>query len=324
MSPANERIITVDPAGGGLAIGPGSTVRRAVSIQNRSTHAKEFVLEVAQVVPGGAGVVAETRRGIREGAAAWVTLDRSRFVLQPDQRGTAMATVRIPRLIKPGSKPFAVVATQHDVTGPASPQETSPTGVTPTFAQTAIFVLEIPGDAPVRGSIERADVTSAQKRLAAAGDQDGATPKNSRVYVGPGLTGTHRLTATIAYRNDGERLITARGKVVVRDLFGRTVGRYPISEFRSYPGGSASAIVELRGLPSLGWFRTSVELDTDAGNISRRLSGFALLPKWFPAAVTGLVLVAVGRLVRRRRREAAATYAEWSEDEPWEIDDESA
>ncbi|MCW2956982.1 MAG: hypothetical protein JWO69_1851 [Thermoleophilia bacterium] len=297
MSPANETISTVD-ATGGAEIGPGMTVERPVVIHNRSDTAKGFSLDVAQVVGTSAATVAETRPGVREGAAAWVTLDRTTFTLKPDQLATVMATIEIPAKIRPGSKPFAVIATQT-----ATAQATGGAGVAPTFTQTAIFIVEIPGDAPVEGRFTKTSVTSAQKNLAAVQDRSGP-PVNSRLYVGPGLTGSHQLTLATEYENTGERLLAASGTVTVTDIFGRTAGRYRIEPFRVYPGGAAAGTVALKGLPSLGFFRAKVELESETGNQTKQLRSFFFLPKWFLAvALAGLlwVLYTLVRLWLRRR-----------------------
>ncbi|MCW2961328.1 MAG: hypothetical protein JWM90_1715 [Thermoleophilia bacterium] len=319
MSPANESISTVR-ADGGAAIGPGSVVKRPIIIHNRSNETKGFSLDVAQVIGTSAETVAETRPGVREGAAAWVTLERTNFELKSDEQATIIATIKIPTQVTPGSKPFGVIATQT-----TSAQPTSGAGIAPRFTQTAIFIVEIPGDAKVAGSFVKADITSAQKSLAAG--QDGkAPPRNSRVYVGPGLLGVHRLTLSAEYKNSGERLIAAAGTVTVKDIFGRTAGRYPIKPFRVYPGGSAASTVEMKGLPSLGFFRTSVELKAETGDQTKQLDSFLLVPKWFLIVlglILGYLLWLVVRALLRRRSEwkGYVDESEFDEAEASELDE---
>ena len=300
MSPAAERVETIEPDGG-EQIGPGSTVTRFVILHNRTEEKVDFDLDVSQVVGSTAELVVQVRHGVREGAAAWVTLEDTSFSLKPGQQGTIRVTIRIPKSVKPGSKPFAVTATQR------SPQvQTEGAGIAPEFKQVAIFILELPGDAPVKGEFTDATITSAQKSEA-AGREGTKAPINSRLYVSPGWTDTHDLRLSTEYENDGERLLKPKGEVVVRDIFGRVAQRYEVKEFTVYPGGENAQQVELKGLPSLGIFRTRVEIQSEAGGTqSTTLPRFILVPKWFLLAAGAFLLYWTWKLLMwqlRRRRE---------------------
>ena len=335
MSPAAERIESVS-AEGGEQIGPGSVVTRPVIIHNRTEDPVTFDLDVAQVVGSSAELVVEVRHGVREGAAAWVTLEKTSFTLKPGQQGTMMVTIRIPKDVTPGSKPFAVTATQR-----AAQVQTEGAGIAPQFKQVGIFILELPGDAPVKGTLTKASITSAQKGIAAARDGEQA-PRNSRLYVGPGFADAHRLTLSAEYENTGERLIKPTGRVIVKDIFGRTAGTYQLKDFTVYPGGAAAQTVELKGLPSLGLFTAKVELQSEpTGKQTTTLPRFVLVPKWFLAAIAAFALYGLSRVVRwqlRRRREWRAyldedgdgaspldesdATADVDEDDEWAFDDE--
>ncbi len=335
MSPAAERIETIEPDGG-EQIAPGSTVKRAVIIHNRTEAPVTFDMDVAQVVGSSAELIVEVRHGVREGAAAWVTLEKTSFTLKPGQQGTMIVTIKIPKAVKPGSKPFAVTATQR--TGQV---QTEGAGIAPQFKQVGIFIIELPGEAPVKGGFTKASITSAQKGIAAARDGK-QPPTNARFYVSPGLADTHRLTLSAEYENTGERLIKPTGNVVIHDIFGRIAGRYELKDFSVYPGGESAQTVELKDLPSLGLFTARVELDSEAaGKQTTTLPRFVFVPKWFLAAVSAFLLYWLMRLVKwrlRRRREWKAYLAEddegaspsdedvddaeWDEveDEGWELE----
>ncbi|MCW2923634.1 MAG: hypothetical protein JWM98_1038 [Thermoleophilia bacterium] len=307
MSPAAERIETVEP-GAGEQISPGSVVHRSVIIHNRTKAAIDFDLDVAQVVGSTADLIVEVRHGVHEGAAAWVTLEKTSFRLKPGQQGTVGVTIKIPQGIKPGSKPFAVTATQR-----GGAVQTQGAGIAPQFKQVGIFILELPGDAPINGKLTKASITSAQKNLQAARDNE-KTPSNSRLYVSPHWTDTHRLTLSTEYQNKGERLLTPSGKVVIRDIFGRVAGRYDIKQFTVYPDGESAGTVELKGLPSLGVFTARVELESEAaGKQTTTLPRFVMVPKWFLLAAAAFILYGLYRLLRwqlRRRREWKRYLAE--------------
>ncbi len=300
MSPAAERIETVEPDGG-EQIAPGSTVQRAVIIHNRTEAPVTFDMDVAQVVGSSAELVVEVRHGVREGAAAWVTLEKTSFTLKPGQQGTMAVTIKIPDSVKPGSKPFAVTATQR-----SAQVQTEGAGIAPQFKQVGIFILELPGDAPVKGSLTEASITSAQKGIDAARDGK-EPPSNARWYIGPGLMDSHRLTLSAAYENDGERLIKPTGRVVIRDIFGRTAGTFELKDFTVYPGGEAAQTVELKGLPSLGVFTAKVELESEpTGKQTTTLPRFVMVPKWFLIAAGAFLLYWLLKIVKwqlRRRRE---------------------
>ena len=300
MSPAAERIETIQPDGG-ERIGPGSTVTRYVILHNRTKAKVDFDLEVSQVVGSTAELVVEVRHGVREGAAAWVTLEDTSFSLKPGQQGTIAVKIKIPATVKPGSKPFAVTATQR------SPQvQTQGAGIAPEFKQVAIFILELPGDAPVKGEFTKATITSAQKSQE-AGREGKKAPVNSRLYISPSWTDTHDLRLSTEYKNQGERLLKPKGQVVVRDIFGRVAGRYEVKEFTVYPGGENAGVVELKGLPSLGIFQAKVEIESEAGGKqSTTLPRFIQVPKWFLLAAAAFLLYWGWKLLMwqlRRRRE---------------------
>jgi hypothetical protein len=308
MSPAAERVETTLPDGGGDPIGPGAVVKRAVIIHNRTKAPVTFDLDVSEVVGSSAELIVEIKHGSHGGAAAWVTLSDSTFTLKPGQQGTIGVTIKIPANVKPGSKPFAVTATQR------APQvQTTGAGIAPQFKQSGIFIMELPGDAPVKGSFTKATITSAQKSIAAAKD-GGRAPVNARWYVSPHWADTHDLTLATEYRNTGERLLTPSGKSTVKDIFGRVAGRYDIDQFTVYPGGSAAKTTELKGLPSLGIFTASVKVQSEAGGTqSTTLPRFVMVPKWFLLAVAAFVLFGLFRLARwqlRRRREWKRFLAE--------------
>jgi hypothetical protein len=294
MSPAAERIETIEPDSG-EQVAPGSVVKRAVIIHNRTKDTVEFDMDVAQVVGSDAELIVEVRHGVREGAAAWVELEKTSFALKPGQQGTMIVTIRIPENVKPGSKPFAVTATQR-----TQQVQTQGAGIAPQFKQVAIFIVELPGDAPVKGGLTNASITSAQKGIAAAqnGEQ---SPKNARLYIGPGMTDNHRLTLSAEYENKGERLLKPTGRVIVKDIFGRTAGSYDIKEFTVYPGGEAAQTVELKGLPSLGIFSATVELQSEpTGKQKTTLPRFVMIPKWFLAAAGALLVYLLFKLVKWR------------------------
>jgi hypothetical protein len=307
MSPAAERVETVLPDGGDR-IGPGSVVHRDVIIHNRTKAPVTFDLDVSEVVGSTAELIVEIKHGSHGGAAAWVTLSDTTFTLKPGQQGTVGVTIKIPANVKPGSKPFAVTATQR-----AAQVQSSGAGIAPQFKQSGIFIMELPGDAPVKGSFTKATITSAQKSIAAAKD-GGRAPVNARWYVSPHWADTHDLTLSTEYKNTGERLLTPSGKITVKDIFGRVAGRYDIDQFTVYPGGSAAKATELKGLPSLGIFTASVKVQSEAGGTqSTTLPRFVVVPKWFLLALAAFVLFGLFRLVRwqlRRRREWRRFLAE--------------
>ncbi|MCW2972335.1 MAG: hypothetical protein JWN72_608 [Thermoleophilia bacterium] len=291
MSPAAERIVTTEAESGDL-IGPGMTVKRQVIITNRTKTTTSFTLSLAQVVGSRDGSIAEVRHGVVQGAAAWATIERPTFTLKSGEQAIDTVTIRIPEKVTPGSKSFAVVATLSGSTA-----QVQGAGVATQFEQDAIYTVELPGDAPVKGKLTKAEVTSAQKGVAAAAEGD-KPPVNSRFYVGPGIAGKHRLTLTTEYVNEGERLLRPSGRVTVKDVFGRTAGRYEIPPFTVYPDGAADGQVELRGLPSLGLFTATVELTTDVGSQKTQLQRFVLVPKWLLAVLAAAFLYVVYRLTR--------------------------
>ncbi len=304
MSPAAERIETVT-ADGGEQVGPGMTVKRPVILHNRTKDPVTFDLTVNSVVGSSAELVVDVLpTGEIKGAAAWATLEKPMLTLKPGQQGTLMVTVKIPKDVKPGSKPFAITATQR--ASATSETSTQGAGIAPQFKQVAIFIVELPGDAPVEGTFTKASITSDQKRLDAA-RHGRKEPVNSRLYVSPHWADKHRLTLTTVYRNTGERLLQPHGQIVVKDIFGRVAGRYPIDEFTAYPDGYASQITQLKGLPSLGIFQAKVTVESEAGGTqSSTLPRFALVPKWLLLALAAFALYGGWRLLRwrlRRRRE---------------------
>jgi hypothetical protein len=299
MSPAAERIETTT-AKDGERIAPGDTVIRQIVLHNRTEAPIDFDLGIKQVVGSDAELIVELL-DTREGAAAWVQLERPTIRLKPGEQGAVNVTVRIPKKVTPGSKPFAITATQR-----AGTVEVEGIGVAPQFEQAAIFIVELPGDAPVKGGLTEATITSAQKNLAAATDGT-PPPKNSRLYVSPGFSDAHRLSLATQYENKGERILQPSGKVVVKDLFGRVVGQYQVPQFSVYPGGEAAGSVEMKGLPSLGLFTVSVELTSEAaGAQSTTLPRFFMVPKWLLALIAGGALWLLWKVARwqlRRRRE---------------------
>lgn len=284
LSPAAERVSTVSTDGGG-AIAPGMRVTRQVLVQNRSTQTTQFDLDISQVVGSNAEVVVEIRHGVRQGAAAWAQLERRYIELAPGEVATVNVTIDIPKAVKPGSKPFAVTATQR-----AATTQTTGAGVTPIFRQVAIFIVELPGDAPTGGKITRAEVVAASDTLRRARGADGR--------LIPFYPGKQAMRAVVEFENTGERLLTPEGRIEVRNVFGKVVHRYPVKRFTVYPEGEAGIQMDLRKLPSFGMFRASLELESEAGKQTRKLGSFVLAPWWVMGLLAAAVIYAGYQAVR--------------------------
>lgn len=315
VSPAAERVTTTKPDGG-EPIGPGKKAERYVIVQNRSESPITFDLEVSQVVGSTAEEVVEVRNGVREGSAAWVTLERPSFTLKPGETGTVGLTINIPKKVKPGSKPFAVTVTQRQSAAP-----TEGAGVTPVFRQVAIFIVDLPGDAPIKGTFTRLDVTSAAERVDLARDPESA---GGHLY-----SDRDKLTLTMTYRNDGERLLTPQGRVVGKGLFGQTLFSEEVPRFTVYPGGEAASDFPLKKLPWFGLVKVNVELTSDAGKQSKNASWFFIVPMWMRYILGGLLVALVAwqsvRWIRYRRelKQFMDEEIDLEDDDLEDLDDES-
>ena len=297
LSPAAERITTTEPEGS-QPIGPGIKVIRYILLQNRSKAVLEFDLEVSEVVGSNAEDIVEVRHGSHSGAAAWVQIERQQLKLKPGATATVQLTIAIPRAVKPGSKSFAVTATQR-----SAPVASKGAGVTPVFRQVAIFIVDLPGPAPIKGRITQAAMTSSSDTLRSAGTR---RERKRKFFLGK-----HRLTFTMAYENKGERLLVPEGSIEVRDMFNRVIKRYPVKRFTVYPAGEAAATIDMRQMPSFGAFRARLTLNSDAGKQERKLGWVILVPKWLLfalGAVAGYGLYLLVRLINERRR-----YGKWED-----------
>lgn len=311
VSPAAERVTTVRPDGG-PTIKPGVTAQRYVIVQNRSKKPVTFDLEASQVVGSTAEEIVEVRNGVRAGAAEWVTLERPSFTLKPGETATVGLKIAVPKKVKPGSKPFAITVTQRQ-----SSQPTEGAGVTPVFRQVAIFIVELPGEVPLKGVFKRVDVTSAAERIDLARD-----PKSKGGHL---YSDKDQLTLTMTYRNDGERLLTPQGRVVGKGMFGQKLFSKEIRRFTVYPGGEAASDFALKDLPWFGLVRVQVELSSDAGKQTKDASWFFIVPMWLRYLLGGLLALLVGwqvvRWVRYRREIRQLIEDEASLDDGDELDD---
>lgn len=314
VSPAAERITTMQ-ADGGDPIAPGKQVIRPLLVQNRSEKTADFDLDVAQVVGSNAEDIVEVRHGVRQGSAAWVTLERQTLTLKPGDTATVLVTIAIPKLVKPGSKAFAVTVTQR-----GAQVQTKGAGVTPIFRQIAIYIVDLPGDAPIKGKIVSARVTSDEDTLRAV---RGEKPRTKGFFLGE-----QHLSFSLTYKNSGDRLLTPEGSVQVKDLIGREVARYNIKRFTVYPEGENAIQFEMKKLPMFGILRAHVVLESDAGKQSHTLGWIIVAPKWALYVLAALLLVIAFKTVRwfmHRRK-----VAKWAdglddaelEDEEW-YDDEN-
>jgi hypothetical protein len=308
LSPAATRITTVDDQGGGQ-VGPGTTARRTVIIQNRSANTVDFDLDVAEVVGSTAEEVVEVRAGSRGGAAAWVTLERQSVRLKSGQTGFIDLKVAVPKAVKPGSKPFAVTVTQRSA---PTDQPAGGAGVQPIFRQVAIFIVELPGARPKGGRISRAE-------LVAVSDRNREEDRFLPIYPGK-----QRMRAVIEYRNDGEVLLSPKGHLVVRNIWGSVVRRYKIEGLTAYPQGSNAKDIDLTKLPSFGFFRAKVELDGEMGPQKKEMGTFIILPWWMLIGIALLLAFAIYQLVRwwlERRRLIKELMEEEEDAGEWDDDD---
>jgi len=313
VSPGAERITTRLPDTGG-PVGPGVTAQRALLVQNRSKGTITFDLAIAQVVgsPNPDDQV-QIRDGIHEGAAAWVTLDGSTATLKPGDMATVQLYIKIPKSVKPGSKSFAVTVTQRTSSGAAAGAQ-----VTPIYRQVAIFIVDLPGNAPVKGHITTTTLYARGSSNTAAGSTQGS----SHLYLG-----SHKFAATVSYINKGERLLTPQGHIEITDLFGRVVEHYSVPRFTAYPDGAAATTIALKNLPSLGVLHAKLVLESDAGQQTRSLGTIVVAPWWAVAVLAILLLMLIAAVVRyaldRRRwkRETAEADGLDHADDDEAIDD---
>jgi hypothetical protein len=271
LSPAAERISTLKPDGGDL-IGPGSTVKRTLLLQNRTDKPVEFDLAVSQVVGADAEDIVEVRHNVHEGAAAWVTLERNSVKLKSGATAGIQVTIAIPKAVKPGSKPFAVSATQR-----SAPTQTKGAGVTPIFRQIAIYVIDLPGDAPVNGNFTKGNlISSNDSQRSAEGKGDRWLP----LYTSTGKD-KDKLSAVVEYKNTGERLLNPTVRIEVSDIFGRSVKKYTSDQkFTVYPEGSNAATINLTKLPTWGVLRVKATVESDAGKDTKTIGTAIMLPWW--------------------------------------------
>lgn len=276
--PDVERITSRMPDGTG-EIQPGAVIRRSIRLRNDTDGPATFLFDVARVVGSSGDLVLEVRHGDRSGVAGWTTLDRGEVRLRPGTGASVPLTIRVPTPVSPGTKTFAVTATRSlDQAGGSGGA-----GVSTNLRLVSLFVLEIPGDAPVRGSIVDARLTV-------------RSSDRSRGIV--------RFT----YRNDGERLLAPTGRVVVRDGSGDRVTSAAVPRFAAYPDGEAAVEVPLRGLPTFGAWTARIELTSpELGAQRLDLPRVVAIPWWATALVVAgivaaLCLLALGARAWRRRR----------------------
>lgn len=292
MAPAAERIETTR-SGGGSRIGPGSVVTRSVMLTNGSHRSITFDLDVAQVVGSDAEHVAEVRHGVRSGVTGWVELEVPSVTLAPGRTASVRVTINVPAAVRPGSKTFAVSATQRP-----TDYDARAGGVVPRFRHVSIFDLEIPGDAPVSGRLTSVRLTSIEQRLEAR--RSGTTlPPHRRWYVTDGWFDGSSMTIDLAYENTGERLLRPDGTIDVHDVLGRRIERYHVGPLTAYPDGQAAASIDLSGMPSLGIFRASVRISDETGTAHVVLPRFLLIPRWLLVAMVCFTVLLTALLAQR-------------------------
>lgn len=281
--------VLVQPSAELVPATPGVTIVRRVVITNRTARAVRFTLGIAQVVGShDPREVVEVRRGSRDGAAGWASLEAGTILVRAHRQVRVPVTVDVPDHAAAGSSSFAVLVERSptDATG----------GRTAVFSQVAIFVVDVPGPAVERDGVARAVVHEAAP--------ESAEVRSPRTFY----VGHVRLVLDLVYRDDGARAINPAGYVAMDAPFGIEQSRTPIRPFSAYPRGAAAETIELRRVPSIGLLRPRVVLTTTSGRHVRTLPYIVIVPVW--ALVIGAVLVAAllaltGRMVWNRTRRNA-------------------
>ena len=302
VSPAAQRITTATPDGTTL-IQPGMTISRTLIILNRTAGQLTTQLATADVVGSNARDVVEIRDGVHLDASGWARLEQPRVTLESGDTAEIKVTIRIPKLVKPGTHAFAVTVTQL----PGQAGTTGRAGISATFRQAAIFIIDLPGTAPVSGKITQAHISSASDILRSVAGQ---RARRSWLYLGE-----HDLSFALVYRNTGRRLLRTEGKLDVRDVFGRDVARYEVPSLTVYPDGENQTALSLTKLPAFGMVKAQLTLRSEAGVEHRDLGWIVLIPYWLLAVLGALLVVVVIQIIRSRRA--------WDDTYDWDDEDES-
>ena len=290
ISPANQRV-QVEAAGQVID-------RYPVLISNRTDSPQTVDLQVGQVVGSArAEDVVDIRHGVRDGAAAWVEIAVTSVDLRPRETVTIPMRITLPDELPSGDRAFAVSATQRTGEAPEG------SGAVPIYRLTSIFALEMPGPSTVRVELLRADVSD-------------------RIWV----RGSDTVpTATIQYRNDGDRFVRPGGELIVTPLLFGPSFRYPVPEFTIYPEGANGAVVQLTDLPYAGFVTIVANMSNDIDEADIKLGSVWILPEWWRWAAGALGLFALWqgfRVVRwwRARRQGWEQYLD-EDDEELDDDD---
>ena len=280
--------LITSPATDSAEVEPGDVARFTMRIINLTDRAFVAQITASDVVRTDSLEEAfETRFGVREDAAGWVVLPtQTRISIKPGTQAVVPITAIVPEKVKPGTRGFAISATQV----PGSPGAVD--GV-PLARLTSVYLLEIRGDAQTGGTLK-------------------STSKGDR--FGFGAT-TLQIEQT--FRNTGDRVLRPKGQVQSNLLIGSPRKLASIPQRSVWPRSTRRLdSVDARLATSLLPRRLTAVVDTKAGT-HRDAIGWTWRFSWIHLLIwiglISFIVVAVVRLARRwlaERRLVAELMAE--------------
>ncbi|CAB4874358.1 unannotated protein [freshwater metagenome] len=268
-------------------LAPGATVKDSITVKNASAAPLDLDVYSADAfnVEAGAGFALRKRGETNTDVGSWITVGKTKIVLQPGQKGNVPFTLTVPRGVTPGDHAGGVVTIEPAPT---------PTGdSSQLLIQRALGVrvyVRVAGPLSPRLTVTNVDLAVKPARLPFVGQQGGAT-------------------VTYTVKNSGNVRLTANRQIVLKGIFGNTLhdtGTGPIPEI--LPGSTVRLTENFSGMPVLDRVTANLVLSEKTNNVKSAGQASAWSISWvFLFLLLLLILGTLGAIWWSRLGTAASS-----------------
>lgn len=275
-NPMSAGAIAITPALIEASAAPGQYASFTITLTNDEPESRTILPTIQKFIPLGTdGRQTFLPPEDRTGLPNWTLMDSTGITLRPGERRAFLARIQVPTDATPGGRYEAIFFSSE----PMIQIEQANVGFRSRIGALVLFTVE--GDVPTRLAIS-------QFRLADTNTQTS-------------LSGV----ATVRLHNDGVGHIVPEGSVVIRNLFGKIVARYPINPKKSHllPASDRDFQVAFgTQVKSSGWIRSTIEELSNFGlgrysitveGVQHQALSVAALPLTVVPWHTGVTLVAL-------------------------------
>jgi len=257
---------------------PGETITRELQVTNRSGKIDSYAVVSEDYEGSNDASQAKVLLGNRAslfGAKDWMSYEIDKFTLEHADRLFFNVIIKVPADATPGD--HYAVALVYPVRPQTVKQENAP-NVQLTSRVGSSFVIRVAGDFAESGGLT-------------------SFSSDKKVYYDP------LVNMKTIFKNVGTVMLQPAGKIIIKDMFGRTTETLEIKPFKVYRESIRENINQWNYQFAIGKYTADLELDRGYGSqLDRATISFWIIPWKLLLIILGTLIVLISLIIYIKKR----------------------